>query len=134
MFRQETIQKRNKKQRTAEEERKRQKNKDKNRKRNHTVAFRVTEIEKELIDEKVKLSGRLKQEYLIDAVLNHKVIFRGDRQVFNIMMANLEKIDARLKEIESPAEINEKDMYILKTIIEMMDNLYEKEKSFQQKS
>lgn len=128
MFRQETIQKRNKKQRTAEEERERQKNKDKNRKRNHTVAFKVTEMEKELIDEKVKLSGRLKQEYLIGAALNHRVIFIGDRQVFNIMMVNLKKIDTRLKEIDK------KDMYILKTIIEMMGNLYEKEKSFQQKS
>ena len=132
MFRQETIQKKskNKKKRTVEEEKERLRNKDKNRKRKHLVCFRVTEEEKDLINEKVKLSGRLKQEYLIEAVLNHEVIFVGDRRVFNVMMGILKDIKVELKEIEETSEVNENDIYLLKTTIKMMENLFEKEKKF----
>lgn len=132
MFRQETIQKKskNKNKRTVEEEKERLRNKDKNRKRKHLVCFRVTEEEKDLINEKVKLSGRLKQEYLIEAVLNHEVIFVGDRRVFNVMMGILKDIKVELKEIEETSEVNENDIYLLKTTIEMMENLFEKEKKF----
>ena len=133
MFRQETIQKKskNKKKRTVEEEKERLRNKDKNRKRKHLVCFRVTEEEKDLINEKVKLSGRLKQEYLIEAVLNHEVIFVGDRRVFNVMMGILKDIKVELKEIEETSEVNENDIYLLKTTIKMMENLFEKERKFQ---
>lgn len=132
MFRQETIQKKskNKKKRTVEEEKERLRNKDKNRKRKHLVCFRVTEEEKDLINEKVKLSGRLKQEYLIEAVLNHEVIFVGDRRVFNVMMGILKDIKVELKEIEETSEVNENDIYLLKTTIKMMENLFEKERKF----
>ncbi|MGO3751732.1 MAG: plasmid mobilization protein [Peptoniphilaceae bacterium] len=128
MFRQKTVQEKskNKKKRTAKEERERLRNKDKNRKRNCTVAFRMTEIERDLLDEKVKLSGRLKQEYLTEAVLNHEVTFVGDRQVFNILTDNLKRIERELKEIDMAFEVDEKDMYILKTILEMFESLYEK--------
>lgn len=130
MFRQETIQKKskNKKKRTVEEEKERLRNKDKNRKRKHLVCFRVTEEEKDLINEKVKLSGRLKQEYLIEAVLNHEVIFVGDRRVFNVMMGILKDIKVELKEIEKISEVNENDIYLLKTAIKMMENLFEKDR------
>jgi len=133
MFRQITTQERekNKKKRTAEEEKERLRKKDKNRKRNFTVAFRMTEIENELLNEKVKLSGRLKQDYLTEAALNHKVIFVGDRSVFNTMMGILKNIENELKRIEKASEINESDIYLLKTTIEMMGNLFEKEKNFQ---
>lgn len=132
MFRQETIQKKskNKKKRTVEEEKERLRNKDKNRKRKHLVCFRVTEEEKDLINEKVKLSGRLKQEYLIEAVLNHEVIFVGDRRVFNVMMGILKDIKVELKEIEETSEVNENNIYLLKTTINMMENLFEKERKF----
>lgn len=128
MFRQKTVQEksRNKKKRTADEEKERLRNKDKNRKRNCTVAFRMTEMERNLLDEKVKLSGRLKQEYLTEAVLNHEVRFVGDRQVFNTLKDNLKRIERELKEIDMAFEIEEKDTYILKTILEMFESLYEK--------
>lgn len=128
MFRQKTVQEksRNKKKRTAEEEKERLRNKDKNRKRNCIVAFRMTEMERNLLDDKVKLSGRLKQEYLTEAVLNHEVRFVGDRQVFNTLKDNLKRIERELKEIDMAFEIEEKDTYILKTILEMFESLYEK--------
>lgn len=128
MFRQKTVQEKskNKKKRTVKEEKERLRNKDKNRKRNCTVAFRMTEMERDLLDEKVKLSGRLKQEYLTEAVLNHEVTFVGDRQVFNTLKDNLKRIERELKEIDMAFEIDEKNMYLLKTIIEMFKSLYEK--------
>lgn len=126
MFRQKTLQKRinNKKKRTNKENKERLKSKEKNRKRNCTVTFRMTQEEKDLLNEKVKLSGLLKQEYLTEAALNHKVIFVGDRQVFNVMKDNLERIENKLKEVQS--KVDEKDMDILKTIIEMIERLYKK--------
>lgn len=85
MFRLKSLQNRKKKKLSKEEERERNRLKDKNRKRKYTVAFRVTEMERDLIDEKVRLSGRLKQECLLEASLHHDVTFIGDRQVFNTM-------------------------------------------------
>ena len=128
MFRQKTVQEKskNKKKRTAKEEKERLRNKENNRKRNCTVAFRMTEMERDLLDEKVKLSGRLKQEYLTEAALNHEVTFVGDRQVFNTLKDNLKRIERELKEIDMAFEIDEKDMYLLKIIIEMFESLYEK--------
>lgn len=128
MFRQKTVQEKskNKKKRTADEEKERLRNKDKNRKRNCTVAFRMTKMERDLLNEKVKLSGRLKQEYLTEAVLNHEVTFVGDRQVFNTLKDNLKRIERELKEIDMAFEIEEKDTYLLKTILEMFESLYEK--------
>lgn len=116
MFRQKALQNRNRKELSKEEEREKNRLKDKNRKRKYTVVFRVTEVERDLIDEKVKLSGRLKQEYLLEASLNHDVTFVGDRQVFNTMKDNLNRIEKRLKDINLLEEIEVKDMYILKTI------------------
>lgn len=128
MFRQKTVQEKskNKKKRTAKDERERLRNKEKNRKRNCTVAFRMTEMERDLLDDKVKLSGRLKQEYLTEAVLNHEVVFVGDRQVFNTLKDNLRRIERELKEIDMASEIDEKDIYLLKTIIEMIGSINEK--------
>ena len=130
MFRQKAIQDKakHKTKRTHSEEKERLRNKERNRKRKHTVAFRMTEDEVNLLDEKVKLSGRLKQEYLTEAVLNHKVIFVGDRQVFNTMIENLERIEKQLKSIEIISQVDENNISILKTIIEMIDSIYEKEK------
>lgn len=122
MFRQKALQNRNRKELSKKEEREKNRLKDKNRKRKYTVAFRVTEVERDLIDERVKLSGRLKQEYLLEASLNHDVTFVGDRQVFNTMKDNLNRIEKRLKDINLLEEIEVKDMYILKTIIEMLEN------------
>ena len=128
MFRQKTLEKRinNKKKRTDEENKERLKMREKNRKRNCTVAFRLTEKESDLLNEKVKLSGKLKQEYLTEAALNHKVIFVGDRQVFNILEANLKRIEKELKDIDKDIDLNEEDMYLLKIIIEMFKSLYKK--------
>lgn len=80
-------------------------------------------MERDLIDEKVKLSGRLKQEYLLEASLYHDVTFVGDRQVFNTMKDNLNRIEKNLKDIQLLDELEDKDLYILKTIIEMIRSL-----------
>ena len=87
-------------------------------------------MERDLIDEKVKLSGRLKQEYLLEASLYHDVTFVGDRQVFNTMKDNLNRIEKRLKDINLLEEIEVKDMYILKTIMEMLENLSAGDREF----
>lgn len=86
----------------------------------------MTETERNLLDEKVKLSGRLKQEYLTEAVLNHKIVCVGDRQVFNTVMDNLRRIERELKEIDMAYEIDENDIYLLKTIIEIIGSINEK--------
>ena len=55
----------------------------KKRRRNKTIAFRMSEAEKIDLENKVKLSGKKsKQEYIISALLNHKIEAVGNPLMF----------------------------------------------------
>lgn len=57
---------------------KKRKKKDKNRVRNKYVNFRVTPEEYDLLNKKVEISGILKQEYIIQSLLNYEVKVKAD--------------------------------------------------------
>lgn len=105
--------------RTEKERLEKVKKKEQNRKRPNTVAFRMSDEEKRLFEDRVAMSGLLKQDYIIQALLFADVQFRGS----NIA---IKKIEERLSEIEMNIKgVMKKDldnvlMEELATIIELM--------------
>ena len=82
---------RQKAKRTEKERLERIKNKEKNRKRPNTVAFRMSDEEKRLFEDRVTMSGLLKQDFIIQSLLFSDVQFRGS----NITIKRIEeRLDA----------------------------------------
>lgn len=110
---------RQKAKRTEKERLEKVKKKEQNRKRPNTVAFRMSDEEKRLFEDRVAMSGLLKQDYIIQALLFADVQFRGS----NIA---IKKIEERLSEIEMNIKsVMKKDldsvlMEELATVIELM--------------
>jgi hypothetical protein len=50
------------------------------RKRDMQIAFRVTNEEKKIIDEKVKLSKMTKSEFFISTIMNGKIVITDEKE------------------------------------------------------
>ena len=106
------------------------KNKDsKNRWRNRTVAFRVSPEEADELDQRVKLMGyRLKQDYLIDAVLHNEVRAIGNPLMLIQFRRVLSRIENELIRISDLSEMDEELMTPIRSMLEIL-NAFENGKS-----
>ena len=66
---------------------------EKNRKRSVIVNFRVTPEEKELIDERIALSGLPRAEFFIQSCMHQKVITFGNVKTFDAIRKKMLVID-----------------------------------------
>ncbi len=85
--------------------------------RNKTVAFRMSPAEACELDDKVKLSGLTKQEYLIRACLDHRVKVVCSIKVVRQMQEYLEAILFELQSLREGSEPSEEMLGILKSIL-----------------
>ena len=89
----------------------------KGRWRNKLVAFRMSPAEADELNDRVKLSGLNKQEYLIRACLDHKVKVVCSIKVVRQMQEYLEAILFELQSISEGCEPSEEMLGILKSIL-----------------
>ena len=61
----------------------------KGRLRNKVVAFRMSEEENELLNRKVALSGKTKQDYIIGSILEKEITVQGNPYVFRSLKDEL---------------------------------------------
>lgn len=98
----------------------------KNRWRNKVVAFRMSEAEARMLDDRVRASGLSKQTYLINRVLEQEVVVNGNPRVYkglrNLFRETLEGLEALEKVTENDSELLELILY-MSTI---MDGLKER--------
>lgn len=73
---------------------------EKNRKRSVIVNFRVTPEEKQLVDERIALSGLPKAEFFIQSCMHQKVITFGNVKTFDAIRKKLLVIDEHLQAVE----------------------------------
>ena len=108
-----------------------QKNKKKkcNRKRDKIINFRVSEEEKNLINERVGLSGLTRQEFFIQSCLEQKIITYGNVKTFAKMDERLLEIQRNLKSVISGNGLDAEMMEALKTILEMYQGLQKMEEN-----
>ena len=101
-----------------------QKNRDDyNRWRSRQTAFRLSEEEFAELAVYVKLSGKSKQEYITDRVLNRDVVVQGNPRVFKALRETLAEVLAELRRIEAGGEVSPELNGTIRMIAGIMDGL-----------
>lgn len=100
---------------------------EKNRKRSVIVNFRVTPEEKQLIDERIALSGFPRAEFFIQSCMYQKVITFGNVKTFDGIKKKLLVIDEHLQAVEKSEELDLKILESLRMILEMFAGLERKD-------
>ena len=90
---------------------------EKNRKRSVIVNFRVTPEEKQLIDERIALSGLPRAEFFIQSCMHQKVITFGN------VKKKLIVIDEHLQAVGKSEELDLEILESLRMILEMLAGL-----------
>lgn len=111
---------RQKAKRTEKERLDKIKKKDKNRKRPNTVAFRMSDEEKRLFEDRVAMSGLLKQDFIIQSLLFSDVQFCGSNIAIKKIEERLDAIEMNIKSVLKKKELDSVLMEELATIIELM--------------
>lgn len=96
---------------------------EKNRKRSVIVNFRVTPEEKQLIDERIALSGLARAEFFINSCMHQKIVTFGNVRTFDEMKRKLAGIDRHLKQVKKSEELDIEVLESLRMILEMLDGL-----------
>ena len=96
---------------------------EKNRKRSVIVNFRVTPEEKQLIDERIALSGLARAEFFINSCMRQKIVTFGNVRTFDEIKRKLAGIDRHLQQIEKSEELDIEVLESLRMVLEMFDGL-----------
>ena len=100
---------------------------EKNRKRSVIVNFQVTPEEKQLIDERIALSGLPRAEFFIQSCMYQKVITFGNVKTFDGIKKKLLVIDEHLQAVEKSEELDLRILESLRMILEMFAGLERKD-------
>ena len=96
---------------------------EKNRKRSVIVNFRVTQEEKQLIDERIALSGLPRAEFFIQSCMQQKVITFGNVKTFDAIRKKLLVIDEHLQAVQKSEELDLEILESIRMILEMLVGL-----------
>ena len=94
-----------------------------NRWRNHTVGFRVSPEENELLNRVVALSGLPKQEYCYRRCMNRDVIVQGNPRVYKALKNELAAVFQELQRIESGSDVDDELLNIIEQIADILGGL-----------
>ena len=99
---------------------------EKKRKRNIIMNFRVSPEEKQMSEERVKLSGMAKGEYFIQSCMHQKISVLGNIRTFDAIKESVSKLDRKLMELQSVKELDEVTLESLRMVLELLDGIYNK--------
>ena len=77
--------------------------------------------EKEMIDDRVALSGLSKRDFCVQSLMHQKVVCLGNIRVTSEMQRQLCSIEKRLLETESSAELDVRLLEKLRMILELLN-------------
>lgn len=96
----------------------------KNRKRAVIVSFRVSQEERELIDNRIAQMGLSKADFFIHSCMHQEIHVTGNIKTFDEMKRRMAKIDTHLQEVKQSKELDVEILIELRTILELLDNVY----------
>ena len=99
---------------------------EKKRKRNIIMNFRVSPEEKQMIEERVRLSGMAKGEYFIQSCMYQKISVLGNIRTFDAIKESVSRLDRKLTELQSVEELDEVTLESLRMVLELLDGIYNK--------
>lgn len=91
-----------------------------NRKRDIIVNFRMSPREREELEKRIHLSGRRKQEYMIQSTLCQQIVVIGNKALFRRIEERLWELEPQLHKI-SKDNINPIIITELRIIYEILD-------------
>ena len=95
----------------------------KGRWRNHTVAFRVSDVESKMLNDLVELSGLTKQEYITRRLLCGDVVVQGSPRVYKALKKHMAAIYEELKRLEMCSPDNDELLYTLQVVVATLDEM-----------
>lgn len=96
----------------------------KKRKRSIIVNFRMSPEEKQLLDNRIELSGMQKQEFFIQSCLHQQIITYGNIKTIDAIRKRIGLIDHHILSIQKTEELDIEVLESLRMILEMLDSLY----------
>ena len=102
--------------RTEKERLEKLKKKEKNRKRANTIAFRMSDEERRLFEDRVAMSGLLKQDFIIQSLSFSNVQFLGSTIAIKKIEERLVEIEMMIKSVQKKKELDSVLMEELSTI------------------
>jgi len=87
--------------------------------RSKTVTFRLTPEENELLDDLVKSSGLLKQDYIIQALTSHTVTYVGSPKMARGLREKIDAILKELKRLDDIGQVTKEQLIYLEKIMEL---------------
>lgn len=93
------------------------------RERGIVVNFRMSPLEEKALRRRIRLSGRVKQDYMIQSTLYQKVVVVGDRRLAARIEERLDEIKPILKDLANMEEEELDPLIIieLRNIFEIVD-------------
>ena len=83
----------------------------------------MTPEEKQLIDERIALSGLARAEFFINSCMRQKIVTFGNVRTFGEIKRKLAGIDRHLQQIEKSEELDIEVLESLRMVLEMFDGL-----------
>ena len=93
----------------------------KGRTRKFNMNMHVSAEEKEMIDDRVALSGLSKRDFCVQSLMHQKVICYGNIRVSTEIQRQLSVIENRLLEMKSCAELDERLLEKIRMILELLN-------------
>lgn len=97
------------------------------RKRNTIMNFRVSSLEKELIEKRWKLSGLPKAEFFIESCLYQAIFIKGNARTFGAIREELKAINDHLTGIDKAGDLDPQMVESLRTITQIFDRFYRRD-------
>ena len=97
---------------------------EKNRKKSACVNFRVTPEEKEIIFNRIRLSGLKIQDYVAQSCMYNQISVVGNIKTFDAIRNEMKIIDKHMMSLKSVDELELEKLECLRMILEIMDGFY----------
>ena len=97
---------------------------EKNRKKSACVNFRVTPEEKEIIFNRIRLSGLKIQDYVAQSYMYNQISVVGNIKTFDAIRYDMRVIDEHLLTLKSVDELELEKLESLRMILEILDGFY----------
>lgn len=109
---------------TQSEGKAKRKRNEKNRTRNINVNFRVSPVEKELLDARIAVCGLTKSEFFIQSCLYQTILVKGNIRAFSEINKKLAEIAEKIDSNLSIEDLDPEQVESLKTILEILYKMY----------
>lgn len=93
--------------------------------RQKIVAFRVSDEEAKIIDNKVALSGLTKQDYILRRLCEKEITVYGNPKVYIALKTKLNDVYEELKRISDASEVNDVLLEVIELIAVTMNGMKE---------